>query len=377
MLVVDDDPHIRRVYRRVLSAAGHLVVEACDGQEAAEALDAAGFDAILSDVSMPGVGGLELLRIVRVHDPDVPVILVTGQASVESAVAAVEHGVLRYLLKPVETSRLRTEVERAVELGRAARRRREEERVSDAGASGRAERLTTDRALTRAIGGLWMAWQPILSATSREVVAYEALVRTTEPALPEPGALFGAAEGLGRLHDLGRSIRAAVARCAADAPSGADLFVNLHATDLTDGDLFAALAPLSAHAPRVVLEITERAALHDPAAIPDRIRQLRDLGYRIAIDDLGAGYATLSWFAVLAPDVAKLDLSLVRGVDQHPVKRKLVQAMVGLCRDLGVRVVAEGVELAAERDVVVELGCDLVQGYLFAHPGRGFPTASW
>jgi EAL domain-containing protein (putative c-di-GMP-specific phosphodiesterase class I) len=73
----------------------------------------------------------------------------------------------------------------------------------------------------------------------------------------------------------------------------------------------------------------------------------------------------------------KLDMGLVRSVDTNPVKRKLVASMTTLCKDMGLLVVAEGVETHAERDVLIELGCDLLQGYLFARPGPPFPTVSW
>jgi EAL domain-containing protein (putative c-di-GMP-specific phosphodiesterase class I) len=86
------------------------------------------------------------------------------------------------------------------------------------------------------------------------------------------------------------------------------------------------------------------------------------------VDDLGAGYAALSSFASLEPDMGKLDMSLLRGVDSHPTRRKLVGAMAELCRNLGILVVAEGIEIEAERDVVVELGCDLLQGFLLGRP---------
>ena len=86
------------------------------------------------------------------------------------------------------------------------------------------------------------------------------------------------------------------------------------------------------------------------------------------MDDLGAGYAGLSSFAALEPDVVKLDISLVRDVDREPVKRKLVGSLAALCRDLRVTVLAEGVETAGERDVLVELGCEWLQGYLFGRP---------
>jgi EAL domain-containing protein (putative c-di-GMP-specific phosphodiesterase class I) len=101
------------------------------------------------------------------------------------------------------------------------------------------------------------------------------------------------------------------------------------------------------------------------------------LGYRIAVDDLGAGYAGLNYLAMLEPDVVKLDIGLVRDIHKIPVKRKLVGSMIGLCRDLGIVVVAEGVETVEERDVLVELQCDLLQGFLFARPGKPFPEPVW
>ena len=101
------------------------------------------------------------------------------------------------------------------------------------------------------------------------------------------------------------------------------------------------------------------------------------MGFRIAIDDLGAGYAGLTSFATLEPEFVKLDMSLVRDVDKNPTKKKLVRSMTSLCRDLGMLVVAEGVETLAERDVLVEAGCDLLQGYLLAKPGKPFPEFAW
>jgi EAL domain-containing protein (putative c-di-GMP-specific phosphodiesterase class I) len=156
-----------------------------------------------------------------------------------------------------------------------------------------------------------------------------------------------------------------------------DIFVNLHSSDLQDELLFSASAPLTAFASRVVLEITERVSLTHIGDVPTRIRRLQDLGYRIAIDDLGAGYAGLSYFALLSPNVVKLDITLIRGVHEHPIKRKLVGSLTSLCKDLGMMVVAEGIETAQERDTVLELGCDLLQGFLFARPGEPFPKAEW
>ena len=101
------------------------------------------------------------------------------------------------------------------------------------------------------------------------------------------------------------------------------------------------------------------------------------MGFQIAIDDLGAGYAGLTSFALLEPEIVKLDMTLVRDVHKQSTKQKLIRSMTALCKDMGMMVVGEGVENAEERDALVELGCDLLQGYLFAKPAAPFPAFSW
>jgi EAL domain-containing protein (putative c-di-GMP-specific phosphodiesterase class I) len=238
------------------------------------------------------------------------------------------------------------------------------------------DRAGMDVALDRALASLWMAFQPIVHATGAGVFAHEALLRSTEPALPHPGAVLEAAERSDRLNDLGRAVRA---RVAADIGAGEApwcYFVNLHPQDLLDPDLYDPEAPLSLAAERVVLEITERASLDALPNLRARIGQLRAMGYRIALDDLGAGYAGLTSFVSLEPEFVKLDMSLIRDVHESEAKRKIVGTMVGLCHEMGKCIIAEGVEVAAERDTLIELGCDMLQGYLFAKPGRPFPTPS-
>ena len=377
ILVADDDDSLRHVVARQLRAASFDVDQAATGTEALKFFEAKRYDVIISDIDMPGMTGVELLRAVRATDLDVPVILVTGDPSVLTAAQAVEHGALRYLVKPVEAKVLVQTVEHARRLQRLARLKREALEYL-----GNGEKLLGDRAglevsLARGIETLWMAYQPIVSPAQRSIVAYEALVRTREPTLPHPGVLFSVAERLDRVHEVGRAIRASVAHTLQTQPVETDVYINLHSADLLDESLYADDAPLLPFARTIVLEITERVALDQASDVPARIRRLRDLGFRIAIDDLGAGYAGLSYFTLITPDVVKLDMSLIRNVDREPVKQKLVGSLTALCRELGMRVVAEGVETAAERDQVVALGADLLQGYLFAKPAPPYPSVTW
>jgi EAL domain-containing protein (putative c-di-GMP-specific phosphodiesterase class I) len=376
VLLVDDDEVLLRSYARSLAADGFECEMRFDGEAAIEALRVGSYDLILSDIDMPRLSGMALLERIRAHDLDVPVVLITGCPSLETAMAAIEHGALRYLPKPIEIERLRSIAADAVRLHRLARAKRLALEVN-----GEADRLVGDRAglvasFGNALQSLWMAYQPIISWSRREVFGYEALLRSREPALPHPGAILDAAERLDRLHDLGRAIRTRAAEPAARMPEGAVLFVNLHTQDLLDTELFEQDQPLARVAEHVVLEITERASLRHVRDVQSRIARLREMGFRIAVDDLGAGYAGLTSFAQLEPEVVKLDMSLVRGVHEQPTKLTLVRTMIAMCGELGMQVVAEGIETAEERDAMLNAGCDLLQGYLFAKPGAAFPTTA-
>jgi EAL domain-containing protein (putative c-di-GMP-specific phosphodiesterase class I) len=377
ILLVDDECSIARAYARSLTAAGFSVETADDGKSAVAAARARSFDVIVSDLTMPGMSGIELLRSVREHDLDVPFVLMTGGPEIDSAVRAMEYGALRYLIKPVAANELEEVVARAVRLHQMAKIKREALEAYSLDGKALGDRAGLEARFARAMGTLWIAYQPIVSWSRRSTFAYEALVRNEEPTLRSPPALFEAAERLGRLQELGRNVRDRVARTLDEQPTDALLFVNLHAMELADESLLSPDAPLSRHAGRVVLEVTERAPLEQISDVASRVAQLRALGYRIAVDDLGAGYAGLTSFAQLEPEVVKVDMSLIRGIDASPMKQKLLGSIVGLCRDLGIEIIAEGVETEAERDALVRLGGDLCQGYLFARPDKPWPAINF
>jgi EAL domain-containing protein (putative c-di-GMP-specific phosphodiesterase class I) len=321
--------------------------------------------------------GIRLLKEVRRHDLDVPVLLITGAPSVTTAIEAVELGALRYLVKPVEPALLVKATRDAVRLHRLAKAKRQALELA-----GGLDGLAGDRAglaasFDRALESLYVAYQPIVSWSKTNVFAYEALLRTREPNLPHPGAVIDAAERLGRVHELGRRVRAKAVESIDALGDGVSLFINLHPKDLLDDQLFATQGPLAQAASRVVLEVTERASLDHVRDVRARVATLRSLGYRIAIDDLGAGYAGLTSFALLEPDVVKLDMALVRDVHKEPTKLTLARTMITMCKELGMTVTAEGIESPEERDALARAGCDLLQGYLFAKPGWPIPVPTF
>jgi EAL domain-containing protein (putative c-di-GMP-specific phosphodiesterase class I) len=376
ILLVEDDEQLRSALSRMLAAKFQLTaVES--GEAAVKAVRDGRFDVVLSDVNMPGMDGVALLRNIREHALDVPVILMTGAPALEVAVRAIEHGALRYLFKPLNIAELRKALDSAVELHRLATARRQSLELLGKPAGLAADRAGLDAQFTAALRALRMSYQPIVSWSRKRVHGYEALVRSTAAPLKDPNSLLEAALQLGRYEELSRAIRNAVALSAQLLPPGIDVFVNLMAQDLLDEALYDTSSPLARVATRVVLEITERASLAAVTDLRTRIARLRRMGYRIAVDDLGAGYSGLASFAQLEPQVVKIDIALIRDVHKNQMKSRLVSSMVSACKELSVAVVAEGVELPAERDALVELGCDLLQGYLFARPAPGFPEPSF
>jgi len=367
VLIVEDDRNLLELYTEILLEEGYEVAAALDGAGALRALEGDVFDVVLTDVVMPGGSGVDVLRSVRERDLDLPVVLVTGNPTVETAVQAIEMGALHYLVKPVTSEELVRSIDHAARLRKLASVKREALRYL-----GHSERLMGDRTglevvFGRALASLHMAYQPIVRTSNGSLFGWEALLRTGEPSVSGPLAFLEMAERLGRTRELGRRIRSTVATTAHHR-RGVMFFVNLHPDDLLDEALYDAEAPLSVLAPEIVLEITERSPFDAVPDVRDRVRRLRRLGFRLAVDDLGSGYAGLTSFAALEPDFVKLDRGLVHGIDSQPVKRRLVGSIVTVSKELGIGVVAEGIETAGERDTVAELGCDLMQGYLFRRP---------
>ncbi|HEY4059855.1 MAG TPA: EAL domain-containing protein [Kofleriaceae bacterium] len=368
VLVTDDDPQMRRVCSRALSNEGWDVTLAENGKEAILAVRDAliPFDCVVSDVNMPELDGFELIQAIRAHDEDLPVLLMTGDPTLDGAVRAIDSGAVSYLSKPFDQEMFVSSVARAARRHGVARMRRRAQSTKMT-----VQRDQLEKSLDSAFASVWMAFQPIVDITTKRVYAYEALIRTEEQSLKRPDVLIATAERLDRIHQLGRTVRSAVAEAMPRAPDDAFIFVNVHGLELTDEELFDPTSPLAKHAPRVVLEITERVGI-DATIGASRVQMLRKQGYRIAVDDLGAGYAALGALATLEPEIVKLDMSLVRDLDRHPTKRRVVGAIATLCRELGGKVVGEGVETREELDTLAELGVELIQGYLFAKPTREF-----
>jgi EAL domain-containing protein (putative c-di-GMP-specific phosphodiesterase class I)/ActR/RegA family two-component response regulator len=377
VLLVDDERALLTVLARSVRSHGYVVEEASNGQIAVDRLRGANFDVVVSDINMPGMDGIKLLRAIREYDLDLPVILMTAAPAVETASRAVEYGALRYLTKPVSLDGLANAIQYGVQLCKMALLKREALAVLGKGADVAADRAGLEARYALALKGLSLAFQPLMSVTTKGVYAYEALLRSREPTMSSPLLVLDAAERLGQLPQLGRAIRGLVANVIPQLMNDTIMFVNLHPQDLLDERLFSASEPMSRFADRIVLEITERATLEEIPDFRDRAARLRSMGFRLAVDDLGAGYSGLASVVQLQPEIIKFDVALIRDIDKEPTKQRLVRSMMDLCHEMGILAVAEGIESAAERDTLVSLGCDLLQGFLFSRPVANLVEPRW
>ena len=223
-----------------------------------------------------------------------------------------------------------------------------------------AARAMFDRAMTT----LAVELEPIADAKSKKLLGYAARMRSEEDSLTTDSALVVMATRLDRLEELRRRVRDLAVREFASAPADALLFVDVHPSDLLDGDLYSPEPPLARIAERVVLQVRARGlAMADLSA---RASVLRFVGFRLAIADLDAGQACLAQIADLAPEFVKIDARLVKGLDGSLGRRRLVSALVSMCRSLDAVSIAEGVSTAEEREALLSAGCNVVQGAIAA-----------
>jgi diguanylate cyclase (GGDEF)-like protein/PAS domain S-box-containing protein len=228
--------------------------------------------------------------------------------------------------------------------------------------------------------GIQPHYQPIVDLVSGRIVGAEALlrVRDADGALLTPGEFVGAAESAGLLAQLGAQVLRATTeqlviwggQMRGDAPN--HLAVNISPRQLNDASLpaqvMAALGEAAIEPGSLWLELTEGVLLANQEIDEDRVRFLRDLGVHVGLDEFGAGYSNLAYVRRFPLDFVKIDRSLIAGLGEDERDTAVVRATIELARDLGLTVVAVGVEYDHQLELLGELGCELAQGYLFSPP---------
>ncbi|MBI5162493.1 MAG: EAL domain-containing protein [Magnetospirillum sp.] len=383
VLLVDDEPRVLAALRRGLGDRFSLAC-ASSGAEALELLDSHGpFAVLVTDMRMPGMSGLELLREARRRVPETVRLVLSGYADFDAVTAAVNEGaVFRYHSKPVAPEVLAASIEGALV-------RHELEKQAN-GQFDPSQRLLRDIAeLRHALGAnqLRLYLQPQFHLADATLAGAEALVRWAHPerGLLLPGQFLAAAAAGGLLGDITAWMLDAV---CATARRWQDMghpplriAVNATAMDLADPGFPARVREvLGRHdlSPRwLELELTEGAAVTDLDGTRGAMEELGRMGLDLTIDDFGTGYSSLGWLRRLPVNKVKIDRMFIQDIAAEPEACRIVATILALAADLHLTVVAEGVETVAQRDALAGIGGDIVQGFLFGRPEPAADFARW
>ncbi len=214
--------------------------------------------------------------------------------------------------------------------------------------------------------GLWSALQPIVDLHSGNVLAHEALLRGAPGTEWEsPAALFKQVSALGHRVTLEAIARDLSLRRLADLPQSQKLFVNI---DALSPEIPAMPGHPEIDPQRVVLEVSEQQPVLTNSTLREQVARWREQGHAIALDDYGSGYMGLGAILTLMPDLLKLDRVIIADLDQDPKRQVIVKHMVEMCGELGILLLAEGIETVAELRALQDVGVTAGQGFLLGRP---------
>jgi blue light- and temperature-responsive anti-repressor len=224
------------------------------------------------------------------------------------------------------------------------------------------------------------AFQPIVDASLREVFSYEALIRG-----PHKESAYNVLQRVSkdRLFAFDQMARAHAITVAMRLGLSCHLNLNflprsLEASPQSIVSTLEAAERANLPIKRIVIEVVEGEIIEDHSHFTRLINEYRGLGLKVAIDDFGAGYSGLNLLAEFQPDQVKLDMKLIAGIESHGPRQAIVRAIIQICSDLGIDIIAEGVETEAEYAWLESQGIRLFQGYLFAKPGfESFPPVHY
>jgi len=222
--------------------------------------------------------------------------------------------------------------------------------------------------------GLHSLFQPIVCLSERRILGYEALTRgPSNSPLHSPIALLSVARQAGRLSELELACRRSACQRFNEQKLPGKLFLNVSPESLLEsahqtGRTLQLLQDFGIPPSQVVIELTEQTPIDDFQLLQTALHHYRAMGFSIALDDLGAGYSSLRLWSELRPDYVKIDRHFIDGIHQDALKREFVGSILKIAQASRAQVIAEGIELPEELAVLIEMGVDLVQGYLLARP---------
>jgi EAL domain-containing protein (putative c-di-GMP-specific phosphodiesterase class I)/DNA-binding response OmpR family regulator len=379
VLIAEDDLGFRAALGEVVAGDPtlRLVASGADAAEAVVLAERERPDVALIDVRMPAGGGVRATERIRACSPDTRVIALTAHTDTAVVLEMLRAGAVAYVVKGASMAEIVAAVHgcmrgEATLAGPVARdvvgelaERLERQRRHEDEFGARAQRIRLAMAGGRPVA----VFQPVVRLEDGEVVGVEALARFDAALIESPLSWFEDAESV----DLRTELELAAVRAAVYAAEELDdvVWISLNvspATALHPHRLLEALEAVRHE--RLVVEITEQAQVEDYDELNAALAVLREAGIRIAVDDAGAGYASLRHILRLEPDMIKLDKSLVRDVHTDRPRRALATALISFAAEMGATIVAEGIETAEELDALRDLGVAFGQGYHLARPHR-------
>jgi EAL domain-containing protein (putative c-di-GMP-specific phosphodiesterase class I)/DNA-binding NarL/FixJ family response regulator len=376
VLVAEDDPAVRAALVGLIQAEPNFELVG-ETASAADAIDLAGQeqpDVAVIDVRMPG-GGPAAVRGIKRKSPETRMLAFSAAEDRATVLEMLEAGVVGYLVKGSSIESIIESVEQAaggqgslsVEItgdvieelvGQLSVRRRAEGR--------RRQRESRVRRAMESEGALGVVFQPICDLNTGKPVGVEALARFHVPPERGPDSWFAEASEVGLRRELELvALRHALSHLS-ELPKGLFLSVNISPATLRSAPFRKAIAAVDAK--RIVLEVTEHTPVQDYDALNNAVERVRAVGARLAIDDAGAGFASLRHILRLAPDFVKLDRTLIDNIERDRSHQALAAGLISFARKIDATIVAEGIERAGQLRALRDLGVSCGQGFLLARP---------
>ena len=365
ILIVDDEPAVSQLLTILLSSHGYSTKVAATGRQALEYISP-NIDMVLLDMVLPDSEGIKICQQLKSNSQtkDIPIIIISGNESKSERIESLYLGAEDYLTKPFEPEELFARMD-------VVFRRNNGRSVDD----NFLQHQETVCELKRIIDqeDINVCFQPIYFLKPMRLLGLEMLSRPqTSSPMANPEIFFKNALKYGVYHEVEMIGWRKAVKMASDIFDGRQkLFLNCDPY-LVESEKFKTVKNMfysfGMSCNEIFLEITERSAVVAFDVFYERLREYRQDGFKIAVDDLGAGYSSLESIIELRPEAVKLDRRIVDGVNNDPYKRSIVKLFVSFCRENSIICVAEGIETKEDLDTLIELGVDAGQGYYLCRP---------
>jgi EAL domain-containing protein (putative c-di-GMP-specific phosphodiesterase class I)/ActR/RegA family two-component response regulator len=378
VLIVDDNESNIALLKALIHEEGLTrVFTETDSRKVRERLREHRPDLVLLDLHMPHVDGLQVLAQIKAHAAGdyLPVLVLTADTTTGARDQALSHGAQDFLTKPFDA------VETTLRIANLLETRELHANLRRAGvlpAPSSPEPAPDPELTRRRIQGVLdgnrvtPVYQPIVDLDTREAVGYEGLSRFYDTRHGGPDRWFDDAFTVGLGVELEWSAAQTLLPFLDQIPDGTFLAINMSPATVLHVMENELCPPKSC--PSIVIELTERVPIQDYAAVRGALADMRSLGARLAADDRGSGFAGFRHLVSLAPDIIKLDIGLLRDFHFKSGQLAITNALVTFAEDVGAQVIAEGVENAAELELLHDLGVGWAQGY---HLGMPSPAREW